>query len=258
MKQFGYIVVEGQHDIEFIAHFFRLFRFRRVQYLAQLENFWKRLIPTSFPFEDDLLRRVPIPIFFENDTHSIAIHSANGDSNIARIAIESINALPTGKIIGYGFFLDTDSQKSPTQRFSDFKTKLMEQSFPFPIPDNPGEMIAYDPKVGIYIIPDNQNQGTLENILIDVAQINYQGLLSSANNYINGIDLSQLLPEDLEEFNKPAGRNKAIVASLSGVLRPGKSIQVSIQDNRWLTGDAMNLPKVNNILDFLVSLFTLR
>ena len=52
-------------------------------------------------------------------------------------------------------------------------------------------------------------------------------------------------------------RNKAIVGSIVSILRPGKAIQVSIQDDRWLRDDALTLPKIKAIHDFLKALFDL-
>jgi hypothetical protein len=47
----------------------------------------------------DLLRRMPVPIFFKSATHSIALHNAIGDSNIIRmirgtLALSSWDARP--------------------------------------------------------------------------------------------------------------------------------------------------------------------
>jgi hypothetical protein len=51
---------------------------------------------------------------------------------------------------------------------------------------------------------------------------------------------------------KPAGRKKAIVGAVANVLRPGKSVQVSLQDNRWLRDPrALALPQVARFQAFV-------
>ena len=62
------------------------------------------------------------------------------------------------------------------------------------------------------------------------------------------------MSEDLDDLRKPAGRHKAIVGSMASILRPGKAVQVSLQDNRWLRDAALAIPRVKAVQDFLVSL----
>jgi hypothetical protein len=66
-----------------------------------------------------------------------------------------------------------------------------------------------------------------------------------------------LVADDLGDFNKPAGRNKAVVGAIASILRPGKAMQASIQDNRWLRGPTLNIARVKAVQDFLVSLLEL-
>jgi hypothetical protein len=61
--------------------------------------------------------------------------------------------------------------------------------------------------------------------------------------------------EDLKELRKSAGRNKAIIGSIASILRPGRAVQVSIQDNRWLRDAALAIPRVQAVRDFLANLF---
>ena len=67
-----------------------------------------------------------------------------------------------------------------------------------------------------------------------------------------------LSTDDREELAKPAGTNKAVVASVASILPPGRAIQVSIQDNRWLRETTtLQLPRVRAVHDFLVNLLDL-
>ena len=111
------------------------------------------------------------------------------------------------------------------------------------------------PRYGAFVLPDNQAQGTLEDILLECGGLVYPGLLSTATAHVNAASQDQsLLPEDLKELRKSAGRNKAIIGSVASVLRPGRAVQNSIQDNRWLRDAALAIPRVQAIQDFLVNL----
>jgi hypothetical protein len=120
-----------------------------------------------------------------------------------------------------------------------------------------GEVANVKPLFGIFVLPDNQHQGTLEDILLETAEINYAHLSSAAKAYIESIDSGKFGKHDLDEFKKPAGQKKARLSSMASILKPGKAIQNSIQDNRWLEGEAQNLPAVKAISTFLMRLFEL-
>jgi hypothetical protein len=114
------------------------------------------------------------------------------------------------------------------------------------------------PRLGAFVLPDNQSAGTLEDLLLECAQSSYPGLLSSARNHVTAALADETLTkDDAEDFLKPSGQNKAVVASIGGILRPGKAIQTSIQDNRWLDGAALQLPRIKAVQDFLAAIFEL-
>ncbi len=120
----------------------------------------------------------------------------------------------------------------------------------------PGEVTDSVPSLGIYIFPDNRTR-SLEDLLLDAGQVDYPALQAAAIEYVNrhpGLGLDQ---RDLEEIQKPAGRNKAYLASMTGILKPGKAVQTSIQDNRWLEGKALELPRIRAVLVFLRRLLQL-
>jgi len=55
----------------------------------------------------------------------------------------------------------------------------------------------------------------------------------------------------LKEFNKPAGKKKAVISSISSILRPGYTLQVSIRDNRWIDPTTMELDSIKLVKKFL-------
>jgi hypothetical protein len=109
------------------------------------------------------------------------------------------------------------------------------------------------------VLPDNAPPGTLEDILLECAASSYPTLLGGARRFVEGIDIdsAEFEPRDRQDFKAPAGKNKAITACVANVLRPGKAVQASIQDNRWLEGPALELERVRAVRKFLGKLLDL-
>lgn len=61
MTERVYVVSEGPHDVAFLAELLRLWGFQRVAKLSRVDGYWAPLIPRTFPHDDDLLKRVPVP-----------------------------------------------------------------------------------------------------------------------------------------------------------------------------------------------------
>ena len=60
---------------------------------------------------------------------------------------------------------------------------------------------------------------------------------------------------DLEFIGKVIRIAKAKISAISSILKPGKSTQVSIYDNRWIT-DATDFPALRSLRAFLLELLT--
>lgn len=256
MTKYGYLVVEGPHDVEFVRGLLRPFGFHRVRLLKDLDPFWRPLVPTAFPHKDDLLKRVPVPLFLRSETHSIALHSAIGDSQLVDTIEESMALPKIGNAGAIGLILDSDKKVSAADRFANIRSLLQEKKFT--LPGMPGEVSPGPPRLGAFVLPDNQSPGTLEDLLLECAKRVYPNLLVNARQHVDAAGSDMMLDdEDLKDFKKPAGKNKAIVGSIASILKPGKAIQVSIQDNRWLRDDALKLPKVKAVQTFLADLFEL-
>ena len=61
----------------------------------------------------------------------------------------------------------------------------------------------------------------------------------------------------LEEIRRPAGTTKAVINAIASVLKPGKAIQTSIQDNRWVRDAGLAVPAVAEVSAFLRTLLQL-
>lgn len=68
-----FIIVEGVHDIAAVSRCLELENYTKILKESELDKFWIKLVPKTFPYNGDLRRRVPVPTFYRNETNSIAI-----------------------------------------------------------------------------------------------------------------------------------------------------------------------------------------
>lgn len=253
---YSYIVVEGPHDAAFVARLLTLAGCKLVRPKTQLDPYWHPLIPEKFPVDDDIVERVRIPHFYQNQQHSIAVHAAGSDSKIVATLEESLSALalknsPLSSLSAIGAIIDADH--SPATRFANLRADLLKipiiaNHFPN-WPTEPGR-IGNSPRTGIFVMPDNQTEGTLESLLLDAASTTWPKILQQATTYVNAAK-ENLAPAERNEIDRPAGPNKAIAASISNLLRPGYAIQNSIKDDNWLTPATLALPRIAALQTFL-------
>lgn len=255
MRRFGYLVVEGPHDVEFVARLIESYGIMRIRKVDDLDPYFVKLVPTKYPPDGDLMKRVPVPLFLQSSTHSIAVHSAVGDSQLVK-ALNGTAGLLEDRPDGIGLLLDADD-RAPQPRHAALRTVAAEKGFRFPA--EPGLVQTIDgTRYGIFVLPDNRTRGTLEDLLRECAATVYPQLLREATTFVTAArSLEELTPTELTEVGKPAGEGKAILGAMANILRPGKAVQVSLQDNRWLRGDALDLPRIKSVCDFLRDLFAL-
>jgi len=261
--KYGYIAVEGPHDLAFVGRLLKLHNLDRVKKLPDLDPFWRVLVPRVFPHQDDLLKRVPVPTFFASATHTVAVHVVEGDGGFEHTLQDSLDTLyaePGPELTGIGVLLDADSRIAAVDRFQRLKASLDATPFPFTIqfPAAPGEVSAATPHAGVFVLPDNAPQGTLEDLLLECARVVYPTLEAGAQAYLaTAVTATELRADDRRDFGKSAGKSKALVACIASFLRPGKATQVSLQDNRWLEAPLARFPQVVAVHDFLASLLEL-
>jgi len=97
-----------------------------------------------------------------------------------------------------------------------------------------------------YIFPDNKHQGTLEDLLLNCAEIEYTDLLSLSNDYIEEIGSTYKAKWSRSDDKK------VLIGWITNVLKPGKSNQVSINDNNWISKRTIStLDSLNNLAEFI-------
>lgn len=255
MRKLGYLVVEGPHDVEFVCRLLKdLASLTRVAQQAQLESQLMPLIPRKFPHEGDLLKRVPVPAFLQNEDLAIAIHAAGGDSRIAESFQDTFRQVGPGEFSAVGAILDSDSKETPEDRHSHLLDLLVDA--PVTFPPQPGVVHTGSPRCGIYVLPDNKSLGTLEDLLLECSTAAYPEYLRLAKEFIAAA-MPHCPRSVFKDLHLPAGQKKALIGAIATLLRPGKAVQVSIQDNEWLGAESMKLDRLRQIAAFLGTLFDL-
>ncbi len=249
------IAAEGPHDVEFIARLLTNLGFDRVTKLGKLPPDWQTtLVPRGFPHANQNLNaRHPVPLFLADaEGTMVTLRNAVGVDNISRSLQEDI-AVVHQPFDAVAAILDADSVETPCQRLAGLAASACTHGLEFP--GIPGLVTVGPPRTGVFIMPDNASQGTLEDLLLECAAVSYPTLLSAGKNFANAVTNSaDLSPDDSKEMRKPAGHKKVITGTIGSVLRPGRAIQNSIQDNRWVDPSTIELPRVQAILHFLAEL----
>jgi len=106
------------------------------------------------------------------------------------------------------------------------------------------------------VLPDNVNQGTLERCPPGLCEWCIQIFAHRRRTIWAGIDRTILTGPDLTGLRNRAGENKSVDFMHLQRLEAGKTIQL-VQDNRWLEGPTLTLPRVAAVSNFLRQLFTL-
>jgi hypothetical protein len=129
----------------------------------------------------------------------------------------------------------------------------------FDFGNGPGQLGCGQPKSGVFVLPNNKDAGTLETILLKCGEQVYPGLIEGARAWICPLDPADraifVNKQEGRDLAKPAGKDKAVVAAVASVLRPGKSVQVSIQDNRWISdSEKPTIAEVTALQEFVFQL----
>jgi len=252
-----YFVVEGPHDVELIGRVLKPEGFKRVLQLQDVDPFWLPLVPREFPVRGDLAKRVPVPVFFARDDVKVAISTSEGgnDERLITTLQDSLDVLRRERdaaLSAVGVLLDADD-RPPSERLKKVAQGMARCGLTEPPLD--GTVLQSSPRAGVFALPDNRREGTLEDLLVVCGQARYPELHAAAEAFVRSVDLRweefAAAKDDLKFIKRPAGPKKARLGAMASVLRPGKAIQMSIQDNRWLEPASLTLPELAPVVSFI-------
>jgi len=260
--RYAIIGVEGPQDQAFVGKVlkqllgFKDFRGKEFKGLKKnLDPFWHKFIP-PYPQKDDLYKRLDMPSILYNDVVSVAIYAGEG-SNLVTNLDYFIREHPPyqEELMAFGIVADADRQ-APDAVVEPY-CNCFRSYFPN-FPDLAGAIDTSVPpfrknRTGIYVLPDNVNPGVLETLLCLCGEVAYPEYLERAQEY-----LDKFSPEERKSLKwKPfdfsrSVREKALVATVVSVLKPGKTNTASIADNNWVSGPTETEVKaLSNFREFL-------
>jgi hypothetical protein len=241
------LVVEGLQDAECVGKLIAPSQFKRITRSDDLPAEWRVLVNTTFPAKGRGIDQPhTVPRFYRSEAGTlIAIIIAGSDSQLASALAAQLDVLKDAQDIpltpaAVGYILDRDHKDTPAKRHSTLLEKLTKFEIPFAFPQQPGTILPNITRTGVFIVPDNNHQGTLEDLLLQTGAVAYAPQLEQATQFVDGFDKTGFDDRDTEEGLKPSGRKKQIVGTLAAMLKPGRALATTLQDNRWLKGDALN------------------
>ena len=258
MKKFIYIIAEGVLDVVFATEVLRRCFGGTVvgekSALPQEASRW--LEQFKWPVGDDIARKaVPAPAFILCGERFIAMRNAQGISRIGKTLnadTESFLRLrwnPDALCI----LLDADEEE-PGTRFGEFAALIENAGYPRPesldVPmENNGVRSA------VFSFPGDGQRGTLEDVLRPLACARFPGLAQHAERYVETwIRTEDAGSHDFKELRRPAAKSKALLSSMTALLKPGKSIIVSLEDQNWIPEEFERCDALVPFLRFLKEL----
>jgi hypothetical protein len=266
-----FLLVEGRHDAEFMARLLKLRGFELRDKLSTIPKHFHKLFPDCFPanHKTRLTQPHPVPGFYEAEGKWLVMLIGGGGESAPRLR----NALRTAGINGYppdaiGVVIDQDQFPTPIEARDAFIIECQRKeglSGDIDLRSTPGTIVEGSPRTGLFVLPDNLHPGALEDVLLECGETNYKQLKDRALAFRNeALTNCGLLPQDTASYGESGGqkdiskRKKAWVSAMGSILVPAAAIQNSIRDNRWVDGDALELPSVRTIAEFLDNLIERR
>ncbi|MEQ8973957.1 MAG: DUF3226 domain-containing protein [Coleofasciculus sp. C1-SOL-03] len=259
MVNYAIIGVEGSHDQAFVGKGLKLLGFKDFRkeckgLESELDPFWRKFIPT-YPKKGNLYKRLDMPSILFTESLSVAVYAGEGSNLVTNLDDIICNNLEyQTNLAALGIVADAD-KKSPDAVVNDYSDCF--QTYFSNFPAQPGEVDTTNtPRTGIYVLPDNRSQGVLDTLLCHCGEIAYPAWMERSRSY-----LAQFSEEERRAFKckwKPFDEDKALVAAIVSILKPGKTNTVSISDNNWVSAQTqVQVPTLANFLNFLRRLLSL-
>ncbi|GHO93181.1 hypothetical protein KSF_032290 [Reticulibacter mediterranei] len=243
------LATEGPHDQAAIAKLLQLSGLTKFDGNgANLDPFWGGFVPT-YPKKGKLYVRLDMPSILTSATHSIAVYWGEGSELIKNlIAITTNHMRYAREIYSFGLIVDADNRQPDA--VAKKKAKELRTIFPS-LSEMPGSITNGPPRTGIYVLPDNKRQGSLDSMLNECASIVYLDHKKGALQFIN--DLDEIHTKDLI-FTK---KDKALVACITSILQPGAANTSSIAQDDWISEKTIYQKDVVLLYRFLSDLLEL-
>ncbi|MEA5554275.1 DUF3226 domain-containing protein [Anabaena cylindrica UHCC 0172] len=256
-REYVLIGVEGNHDQAFISKVLcKLLGFSEFKGdELNLDRFWRKFIPT-YPKGGNLYKRLDMPTILDTKTLSIALYAGEGSNFITNLS-DKLSDIDYSTLLAFGIIADADKNR-PEQVAEKYHNGFKEYFPNFPTTVTTiGNVIEGLPRLGIYVLPDNFQPGVLDTLICDCGDLVYPEYMQRAREYIAKFSEEERKKKPLQW--KPFDQEKAIIATVVSVLKPGKTNQTSISDNGWVSAETeAKIPAINNLTNFFRNLLNLK
>ncbi|ACL06558.1 hypothetical protein Dalk_4882 [Desulfatibacillum aliphaticivorans] len=255
MSGYSYMIAEGVLDVVFLAQILKAFGYgivRKKSNLPEPAQNW--LNQFKWPVDDNIERKaVPAPAILHCDAKLIAIRNAQGLSKVRETLEADMEAFLRlkWKPDSLAIILDADD-KTPKERFAEFAPMIREAGYPEPA--NLEEVANADElRSGIFSFPGDGRQGTIEDVLMPLSELRFPELSKHAEQYVQSWREKEGAPEgkDFKEFRKPSGPLKARLSAAAALLKPGKPLNASIEDQKWIPDNLDECEELTALVGFL-------
>src|SRR5262249_46704209 len=141
----------------------------------------------------------------------------------------------------FGVIADADAHP-PARVASKYQAEFVPL-FPA-FPGRPGEVAPGPPALGVFVFPDNVQRGVVEHLVIECGDHVYQTHLEQARRYVGAFTTEDRAQAKWSPFDE----QKALIASVASLLKPGKTNTVSLADNLWIGAQTEHLPMLAALL----------
>lgn len=248
------IGVEGNHDQAFLSKVLREFLgFSNCEEQSKLDPLWRKFIPVYPPPKTGKLHvRLDMPSILHTDTLSVAIYAGEGSNLIENLHLK-LTDIDYSSLSAFAIVADADRQ-TPDQVAKRYYDGLKEHFPDFPTYLNEtGAVIESKPRLGLYVLPNNSDEGVLDTLLCECGEVAYPEYMERAKSYIEQFSKKEQKKIGWKRFDEA----KATVATVVSILKPGKTNTVSIIDNKWVSSQTEQIPYLQNLTHFLRKLLSI-
>lgn len=257
-RKYAFFAVEGDSDQIIVRQVLRNFLGMALWNgkVNTLDDIWIRrsdVVPAYSPTTSgDVYRRSNIPSLLYNDSISVLLHQGEGSNLIKHVKAIFDTTELHNELAAFAVFVDADNEdlraktKQYRDRFADY----------FPgFPENPGTINKGNsgPSVGIFVFPNNLDAGVVEDLILQCGKIVYPSFVANASDYVDHFEDNLKGPIRWAPFDK----QKAIIASVASLLKPGKSNLATLKDDSWISESARDSPMLKLLIDFCQNLLNI-
>jgi len=252
MVKYAIVGVEGNHDQAFVGRVLKYLGWKQFDgQEKKLDPFWRKFIP-RYPRKGNLYKRLDMPSIWFDDRLSVAVYVGEG-SNLNQNLDDILQNNPEYKHQVDAFGIVADSDRTNAVEVARHYADSLKAHFPN-FPDRPGIVDRNSPRTGMYILPDNSSTGVLDTLLCRCGAVIYPEYMSRAHSY-----LDQFSDRERRELKwKPFDNEKALIATVASILKPGKTNTASISDNCWICQDTVEqVAELQNFVEFFRQLLAI-